>query len=314
MNGRTDLAFDNGRATGPDPLLAVCSPFYQDDPVILVDGFAAAQDADRVALVLVDDGSGDPALTERVKAALMRYPGPARLVTYAANAGRAAARNALVALAQARFLLFVDADVTPAAPDFLRRYMDVARRDETDVCYGGLVTSGQVQADKALALNVVSRIDGRSAAERARRGFLAIATNNLMVRRALAEQIRFGNDFQGWGWEDTDWCAHALAAGARVEHIDNPAVNTGLDTPETLLRKYQEAAWNLKRFVRNHPHLADQLSGVKIARALARVPGQAALRPVWSFVARDPMGLSPMALRRVSLKLWRASWAAEALS
>jgi hypothetical protein len=314
MSGRQGVLTDNGRPRPGDGLLAVCAPFYLDDPFVMIEAVGALPEASRVELAVLDDGTCNPELTRRVEAAMARYPGPARLVTCASNAGRAASRNDLVALVDTRYLLFVDADVTPGAADFLARYLTVAANGRVDACYGGLITRGPVRPDRALALNVVSQIDGRSAAERERRGFLAIASNNLMIRGSLAKQIPFGNDFEGWGWEDTDWGAKALAAGAHFHHIDNPAINTGLDTPETLLRKYREAAWNLKRFLRNHPHLADELSGVKVARHLGRVPGQAMLRPVFAFAARDPLGFLPMTLRRIGLKLWRASWAAEALA
>ncbi len=314
MSAREGVLTDNGRQPRSDGLLAICAPFYLDDPCTLIDGFGALPEAADLEVALVDDGTADPDLTARVQAALARYPGPGRLLTHDRNAGRAVSRNDLVALVGTTYLLFVDADVTPGRPDFLSRYLAIAANGRVDACYGGLSTKGPVPRDRALALDLVSRIDGRSAYERQKRGFLAIASNNLMIRGSLARQIPFGNDFEGWGWEDTDWAANAFAAGAHVHHIDNPAINTGLDTPETLLRKYKEAAWNLKRFLRNHPHLADELNGVKVARQLGRLPGQAMLRPVFAFAARDPLGLMPMTLRRMGLKLWRASWAAEALS
>ena len=66
-----------------------------------------------------------------------------------------------------------------------------------------------------------------------------------------------------------------------------------------------------RRLLDRHPELAG-LPGARAARTLARIPGQAALRGVWSTITRSPV--LPMKLRTTALKLWRASWTAEALS
>lgn len=303
----------NGRTGPARPLITIASPYYHDDPTGWMRALMDDPCAPDVEVVLVDDGTGDAGLDARVRAAVEAWPGPARVIRFHVNRGRARARNRLIEDARGRHILFVDADMMPGDDRFLTRYVQIVARDSAAIVFGGFTTQGShVDRQTRLHRNLSEQTDCRPAIDRAQRGAYAVASNNLLVRADVLQRHAFDPDFTGWGWEDTEWAVRATEDGFGLLHIDNPAIHVGLDTTETVLGKYREAGANLRRMVERHPWL-DRMRGVRVALLLRRLPGHALLRPLASWVARDPSGLLPLAIRRMAIKFWRASWAADAL-
>lgn len=300
----------NGAPEGR-PRLTVLTPFHRHDPTPLIDALARTE-RDDVELVLIDDGSGTAALLAAVCTAIHRLPFPAQIIVWGANRGRAAARNRLIEAARGEYVLFLDADMIPDAPDFLDVWLDLIDEERPAVAFGGLSLRQAPQApETALHYFLFGRSDCRAAAARARDAAQFTAASNLLVRRDVIEATPFDDSFSGWGWEDVDW---ALRAAQRepIIHIDNPATHAGLDTAETLLRKYREAGPNYARLLQKHPG-ARRFASHRAARLLKRLPGLSALQRAFAWLARDPMGAAPMPMRHAALKLYRTAIYAEHL-
>lgn len=303
----------NPRAGTALPRLSICSPYFRDDPCGWLRSIGADPLAAQTEAVVVDDGTGDALLDAKVIAAIDAWPGPAKAIRLHRNQGRARARNRAIEGASGAYILFMDADMLPGDSEFLERYFKVINAQSAAVAFGGFTTRGAtINHDTVLHHHLSEKSDCKPAAERAPRAAIAVASNNLLVRRDVFEKEPFDPSFGGWGWEDTEWALRVVASGFGLIHIDNPAIHVGLDTSEAMLRKYKEAAPNLRRLIDRHPD-AGRMAGVKVARALRAVPGHPLLRPVAAWLARDPMRITPLTVRRLSIKFWRASWAADAL-
>lgn len=303
--------FSNAAARGASAAaLSVLVPFHGDDPAPLVEALAAAMMklAATVEIVLIDDASPGPALGEAVRGRLDALAVPARLLVASRNLGRAAARNRLAAAARGRWLLFLDADMG-VTPDFLARWLDAIETAEFDAAFGGY--DAEPAGDAALALHAALALasDIRDAEARRRTGPTAFCTSNLLVRADVMRAVRFDESFTGWGWEDVDWAVRAARSYA-LDHVDNPARHGGWQTAETLLEKFRIASANYARLLGKHPQLA-ALPGARAANLLRALPGQGLVRGLWARAARADY--LPMRARTLALKLWRASWAAEAI-
>ena len=93
---------ENARWPVAKPRLSVLIPFKGDDPSRLL--IALAREAVDAEIIVLDDGSRDEALAQRVGDTVTGLPLPARLVRLTANEGRAKGRNRLARHARGQCL------------------------------------------------------------------------------------------------------------------------------------------------------------------------------------------------------------------
>jgi len=290
--------------------LSVLIPFYKDDPAPLASALAEEIGAYElpIEIVLFDDGEPDPNLNTRIAKVIDLLPAPARLLTARQNVGRAAGRNRLASAGIGEWQLFLDADMT-VTDNFLRTWLEQIEAYEFDAAFGGYTADPVQQKSHHLHAALAKGSDENSAQCRNEIGATAFCTSNLLAKAELMRKIGFDEHFTGWGWEDVDWAVRADQVGELV-HFDNPAGHAGWQSPDVLLSKFRDAARNYGRLLEKHPELS-ALPSAKAARILKSIPGQALLRGVWALMAQST--LAPMKARTTALKLWRASWAADAI-
>lgn len=291
-------------------LISVLIPFYKDNPAPLMTSLAEQVGVldEPIEIVVFDDGRPDPELNEDVLAVVGALDVPARLLTARNNVGRAAGRNRLASAAIGEWVLYLDADMT--LPDgYLKNWVELIEGYIFDAAFGGYTADPANEKKFRLHEALARTSDEHSANERSALGATAFCTSNLLVKAGLMRSVQFDEHFTGWGWEDVDWAVRADHHGSLV-HVDNPAGHCGWQTADVLLRKFRDAAHNYARLMQKHPELA-YLPSAKAARFLKSIPGQALLRGVWAVMAKSE--LAPMKARTTALKLWRASWAADAI-
>ena len=301
----------NRRWAGASPRLSVLTPFFRDDPRPLIARLASEAEAldDAVELVLLDDAGGDPARSAAAAAALAASALPAALVALGRNGGRARARNRLAAAARGRHLLFVDADMLPDRPDFLRSWLALADREDAPAAFGGFsLDQASPGAEHRLHHALQLRAECLPAAERERTPAKHVFTSNLLVRRDVLEAEPFDESFAGWGWEDVEWGAR-VAARFGVRHIDNPATHLGLDTAAALAAKYEQSPPNFARLLGRHPELVRAFPAYRAARLLSRLPARGPLRRGLKAVALAEA--APLRARTAAMRLYKAALYAE---
>lgn len=294
------------------PRLSVLIPFYKDDAKDLLERLDAQIGKQAIEILLYDDGTNDAELTARMQGAVKQSKGPVGLMTNTDNHGRSAARNQLFVKSRGDWVLFLDADMRPSQDTFLENYLSLIESCGADILFGGFeVEAQQEDADRDIhrALSEVS--DCLTLDERQAAGPQYVASSNLCVRRDVLHMEPFDSGFEGWGWEDSEWAAR-VSKRFNLVHIENPAVHLGLETTETLLKRFATSGPNYRRFTKAHPELAERLPLYKISKSLGRVPGQSLMRPFLKLFVKTH--ILPMPTRLTALKLWRASHYADALS
>lgn len=305
----SEWIIDNTAWTGARPRLSVLIPFMNDDPT----GLLAALDREAlpVEVVLLDDGSGDPALAARVGEAVMALRLPARFVRLAANEGRSKGRNRLARQARADRFLFIDADMLPDSDHFLADWLALVDQRDPPAAFGGF-SLDQTPRTRGNALHraMALKSDCVPAPERSRAPAKHVFTANLMVRRDVFDSIGFDERFTGWGWEDVEW-AIRVADRWPIVHADIPASHLGLDSAATLARKYEQSAANFARVVADHRAVVETYPSYRVARLLKRVPLRGLWRPLLkAFALADALPVPP---RAFALRLYRAALYAEAV-
>ncbi|MGZ9115113.1 MAG: glycosyltransferase family 2 protein, partial [Brevundimonas sp.] len=256
MSARADI-HNNTAWTAARPAVSVLIPFLRDDPTDLLAALEteAAALAGTVEVIVLDDGTADAALTERLTAQIDSQALPVRLISLPANEGRAIGRNRLAAAARGASLLFLDSDMRPDQANFLRDWAALVADSDPAVAFGGFSllqapTDARFQVHRAMA----AKSECVPCAERAKQPEKYVYTSNLLVRRDVFESEAFDPGFTGWGWEDVEW-AMRVSRQFEVVHIDNPATHMGLDTVAALAGKYEQSAPNFGRMVQRHPEV-----------------------------------------------------------
>lgn len=302
--------FENAAAKKKgEPRLSVLVPYYKDDPKDLL---AALANSKGIEILLYDDGTGDEAINEALLIAAEKAGVAVRLFFAPINKGRSTARNVLTENAKAEWVLFLDADMLPQTETFIADYLSEIVKDNADIIFGGF----SVQAEKFSNDTELHRVfsqtsDCLSAEERTKNGPQYVCSSNLCVRKSVLKSQGFDTSFTGWGWEDSEWAAR-VSHQYRLSHAEIPALHLGLESTETLLSRFKTSGPNYVKFTNAHPELAKTLTLYKLSQRLKNIPGQKLARPFLASFVRA--SLMPTKLRLVALKLWRASWYAEALS
>lgn len=310
---KTRAMIDNAAWKGARPALSVLIPFFRDDPTVLIEALDdEAQSLDRsIEVVLLDDGSGDDALAERVTRAVEAARLPMRFVRLKTNEGRSKGRNRLTASARGGSFLFLDSDMLPDDRRFLKRWADLVAQHDPAVAFGGFSLL-QASTDRAFAVHraMAERSDCVPYQERAKTPEKYVYTSNLLVRRDVFEAEAFDSEFAGWGWEDVEW-AMRVARRFRVVHLDNPATHLGLDRADQLAGKYEQSVANFARVVDRHPDFVSRYPSYKAARLLKGAPGVKRWRGLFKQAALSEF--LPVKARAFSLRLYRAALYAEAV-
>jgi glycosyltransferase involved in cell wall biosynthesis len=291
------------------PRLSILIPFKGDDPTPLL--LALDHETAAAEIVLLDDGSDDAALAEKVEAALRAMRLPARLVRLAQNEGRSKGRNRLVSHARADRFLFLDSDMLPDAPDFLNRWFTVIEREDPAVAFGGFsLHQTPPRRDQALHRAMALHSDCLPAEHRRKAPEKNIFTSNLLVRRDVFESEGFDEGFAGWGWEDVEW-GMRVARRFAITHVDNSATHLGLDTARVIAGKYEQSAANFARVVAAHPEVVSTYPSYRVAKMLKRAPLRNLWRPALKAFALVEM--APVKPRAFAMRLYRAALYAEAV-
>jgi len=264
----------------PEPILSVLIPFYKDDPTELLKSLLSETlETTGVEILIYDDGSADPDLNAKICAIVKAAHSRVQFLIADKNSGRSAARNALKQNANADWVLFLDADMRPVSDTFLRDYTKLISTRVGDVIFGGFTVPEKAETpDQELhrALSEVS--DCLTLAARQAAGPQFVASSNLCVRKEVLLVEDFDDGFQGWGWEDSEWAAR-VAKKFELIHADIPALHLGLESTDTLLRRFKSSGPNYVRFTDKHPDLAKTLNLFQISQRLRKVPGQKLIRP-----------------------------------
>ena len=304
---------DNAPWSIARPALSVLIPFLRDDPADLLARLESEATAlsGSVEVIVLDDGTADAALTGRLIRQLDAMALPVRLISLPANEGRAIGRNRLASSARGGSLLFLDSDMRPDHPGFLRDWAALVADSDPAVAFGGFSllqapTDARFQVHRAMA----AKSECVPQAERSRQPEKYVYTSNLLVRRDVFESEAFDPGFTGWGWEDVEW-AMRVSRRFKVVHIDNPATHMGLDTVAVLAGKYEQSAPNFGRMVQRHPEVVAAYPSYRAARLLKRLPGLPLLRRAMRKGAETDW--LPVATRAFSLRLYRAALYADAV-
>jgi GT2 family glycosyltransferase len=166
--------------------------------------------------------------------------------------GRAMARNAGIAAAKARIVLFTDADIIASA-DLLSQHLSHHDRPGTRAVVGMevQVDSYEDYLAKRARRDLRNPLHGESGK---RLSWLYFLTGNASVPRTQLDRVgRFDEDFTGYGHEDLELGYRLQRAGIPIEYEPNAVDYHWHPVPwDEQQQKYELAGRSTVRFYRKH--------------------------------------------------------------
>ncbi len=224
-------------------MLSICIPIYNQHvkPLVTTLHKQAATLNAPVSIELLDDGS-DEAYRQQNRS-LQNLP----LVRYEempSNLGRSRIRNLLAEKASHPYLLFLDCDTGVDDEGFLNTYTSLLKHSKV-ICGGHRY--GACPDDPKLHLHwkVGSFREAKRAKTRQKKPYRSFMTANFLIEREVFLDIRFREEIQGYGHEDTLFGYDLKKRRLKILHIDNPVLHLGLEPAGLFLKKTEEGLENL---------------------------------------------------------------------
>lgn len=229
-------------------MLSILIPIFNFDvtDLVLELNKQAAEASVKYEIILLDDASTD---SFREVNSNLSQQNHIRYIEETDNIGRSKIRNKLADLALYPYLLFMDCDSQILNQDYIATYLKYCEED--NVVYGGRVYSQHKPAENELLLrwkHGKSR-EEFTADERIKSPNKSFMTNNFLISVSLFNQIRFNEEMEGYGHEDTLFGYDLKKINIEVLHIDNPLVHIGLESNSLFLMKTRESIRNLKNIL-----------------------------------------------------------------
>ncbi len=170
------------------------------------------------------------------------------------NQGRARTCNTLAEMADGEWILFIDVDCLPDAPDYLRRYLEEVQAGRAEAICGGTGYSKRVLfgPEYDFYIHLVTAAGQNQAVIRNRIPWAIVLTSNMLVRRDVFTRIPFDARFLTYGYEDQEWGIR-VQKSFRLLHIDNLVSHLGLQTKEELYQKMRLSIGNYHLIRQWHP-------------------------------------------------------------
>lgn len=161
------------------------------------------------------------------------------------NIGRSRIRNLMASNAKYEWLLFLDADVVPVDERFVNRYLDCIAKGQKVVCGGIRYCKEDATGNNSLRYLYGSQVEEKTAEARAKNPYKWFSTANVLISKSVFSSVRFFEELQTYGMEDTLFAVQLKENGIAVKHIDNPVWHKGLEDNGVYLDKTIEAIENL---------------------------------------------------------------------
>lgn len=205
-------------------------------------------------IILLDDGSG--AEYRKANAATANLP-HVKYIEAGTNHGRVRIRQLLAVKANYTWLLFLDCDSMIISAQFLQKYFNEilpfpeypTTPEYPGLFVGGRIYQQQPPGDCNLRLHwqYGRKREAIDAAKRNEDPYPGFMSNNFMIHKMVFSQLKFADDWQGYGHEDT-WIGMQLEAnGMKIKFLDNAILHDGLETATSFLQKTEQALQNLNR-------------------------------------------------------------------
>lgn len=183
-------------------------------------------------ILIADDCSTD---TECIKEYdFCRQLNHCQVFRFHVNKGRTFTRNFLAQKAQANHLLFLDADVMPKNPNFLRHYLE--HSGSADLIFGGITYSEKTpEKQQILRWKYGKAREAKSVEKRKENPYYTIISQAFLIDKDIF--LKVNQSLENKYGMDSIFTSNLLKNKAKILHIDNPIIHYGLESADKFIEK-----------------------------------------------------------------------------
>lgn len=195
-----------------------------------------------------------------------------QLVSLKNNIGRSKIRNLLVEKSNYNWLLFIDADVFPESKLFIKTYLDLIKKYNTQVYCGGLIYKQEKpKREKVLRWVYGKKREEISVKRRKERPYQFVTGANILIHKTIFNSIKFNDIIVNYGYEDVVFIEDLKLNLIEVNHIKNPVFHLGIENNLSFLNKTKEGLENLYFLNSKNILKGDNLKLLRTFRMLKRL-------------------------------------------
>ena len=170
------------------------------------------------------------------------------------NKGRITTRQSLAEMAKFDWLLFLDADVVPALPTFLRHYLEFTNLSY-DAVYGGYDYDSEKPNEQfMLRWKYGNKYEHVAAELRNYTPYKIVISGNFLIKKSIFLDINSKIKNDGYGY-DNIFAAFMKSNNIKIFHINNNAIHKGLDNNIAFLNKIEKAVETIYEFNQKHDNI-----------------------------------------------------------
>jgi glycosyltransferase involved in cell wall biosynthesis len=194
------------------------------------------------------------------------------------NVGRSAIRNLLANSAKYKWLLFLDADIIPVKPNFIKNYTVCFKKDNIVFC-GGILYQNKKENFGLLRYKYGKRHEEIPLEKRNGSSGKYFFTSNFLIQKEVFNTVKFEEKLTQYGREDLLFALELLQKDYEIKHLNNEVYHLGIDENTLFVSKTKKATENLIFLesqqsieVKEMPllNLVKIISGVKMTKIVAK--------------------------------------------
>lgn len=247
-------------------MISICIPVYNFDMTNLVRDLMD-QISGEMEVILIDDASDGFYKEKNRKIVGKNF----KYIELESNIGRSKIRNLFLKYAQNDFLLFLDCDSEIVSENYIKQYIDRIN-DSTQLIFGGSIYSADCpSANQVLRWKYGLQKESKSAEIRKINPNKSFMTNNFLIKKQLLHEVPFDERITKYGHEDTILGIEMGNKGVSIDHIQNPVLNSDIDTNAVFLSKTEASLENLVSiysFYENKEQLIDSIALLRVVNRI----------------------------------------------
>ncbi len=248
-------------------MISICIPVYNFNITSLIKELSkqATSLTIEYEIIIIDDCSQH--FLEINKAACQELT----YIELPKNIGRASIRNLFLKYAQYEYLLFIDCDSLIETPSLLHNYEAAIKSNPLVVCGGRTYSPKRPERNKILKWKYGIFRESKPSNIRSHFPNQSFMTNNFLIRKKTLEEIKFDERITKYGHEDTLFGLELKNNNIVITHINNPVLNSELDTNTECLKKTRESILNLINILNDPKYKKDLMKDVAMLRFYNKV-------------------------------------------